>query len=361
MTDSTAELGVELERLALRALSQTWSNLNATFFGHRLRPPSFALSDSTQRLGRWVSAERTIELSRGLLLSHGWGVVVEVLKHETAHQFVDEVLQCRDEVAHGVSFRRVCAERGFDARAAGTPRDGSAPEDATARVLERVAKLLALAGSPNQHEAQAAMNAAQRLMLKHNLDVVRSGAQRGFEFKHLGEPTGRVGEPARLLASILGEFFFVEVIWVPVWRPLEGRPGTVLEVCGTRENVALAAYVHDFLLHTSERLWREHKCSAGLTGDTDRRAFLAGVMAGFRDKLQRERRHKQTEGLVWVGDPQLDGFFRGRHPHTRTRRHAGSAHNPAHADGRAAGRDIVLRRGIDAAPSGERRLLGSKR
>jgi len=241
------------------------------------------------------------------------------------------------------------------------PAPPGARDAATERVLERVAKLLALAGSPNEHEAQAAMNAAQRLMLKHNLERVRSGARRGFEFKHLGDPTGRVGEAARLLVSILGEFFFVEVIWVPVWRVLEGQRGTVLEVCGTPENVALADYVHHFLTHTSERLWREHKRAAGLRGNTDRRAYLAGVMAGFREKLDDERRGKQAEGLVWVGDPQLEGFFRTRHPRTRVRRHTGSAGTPAHADGRAAGREIVLRRGIEAAPGGQRGLLGPKR
>ena len=50
---------------------------------------------------------------------------------------------------------------------------------------------------------------------------------------HLGEPTGRVGEHERLVAMILGKHFFVEAIWVPVYRPLEGKRGSVLEICGT--------------------------------------------------------------------------------------------------------------------------------
>src|SRR5690606_18958374 len=120
--------------------------------------------------GRWVAEERTIEISRKLLVDHGWGALVEVLKHEMAHQFVDEVLGLADEAAHGPAFRQVCAERGFDARASGVPN--AAQSDAQSRVLERVAKLLALAESPNEHEAQAAMNAAQRLMLKYNLENI---------------------------------------------------------------------------------------------------------------------------------------------------------------------------------------------
>ena len=49
------------------------------------------------------------------------------------------------------------------------------------------------------------------------------------------------------MALILSEHFFVETIWVPVWRPLEGKRGQVIEVCGTRANVEIADYVHDFL------------------------------------------------------------------------------------------------------------------
>src|SRR5581483_4894672 len=162
-----------LEAATLRALRRTWDDLNWNFFRTRMQAPTLALSDAGARLGRWVGDTRTLEISRTLLIEHGWGVVVEVLKHEMAHQYVDEILGCRDEHSHGPSFQKVCAERGIDARAAGLPedvRDDGAGTDG--RVLERIAKLLRLAESPNEYEAQSAMNAAQRLMLKHNLDAV---------------------------------------------------------------------------------------------------------------------------------------------------------------------------------------------
>src|SRR4029077_4252276 len=120
-------------------------------------------------------------------------------------------------------------------------------------VIERVARLLALAESPNQHEAEAAMAAAQRLMLKYNVELQQHacGARR-YGFKHLGEPSGRVGESERILASILAKHFFVEVIWVPVYRPTEGKRGSVLEICGAPENLEMAEYAHAFLRHTAE-------------------------------------------------------------------------------------------------------------
>src|SRR5262249_20613333 len=150
--------------------------------------------------------------------------------------------------------------------------------------LRRIAKLLALGASDNQHEAEVAMREAQRLMLKHNLAGAGEARRRGYAFRHLGEPTGRLQAHQRVLGAILGRHFFVEPIWVSVHRPLVGSAGTVLEVCGTEANLEMASYVHDFLLRTAEHLWVEHRRAKGLRGDAQRRSFLVGVMRGFSDK-----------------------------------------------------------------------------
>lgn len=347
------ELTVQLERAALRAIRHHYDDLNSTFFRFRLLRPAFRLCDSSSRLGCWHREERCLEISRSLLLQHGWGVVVEVLKHEMAHQYVDEVLGAIDERAHGPTFTAVCAERGIDARAAGLPVSAAGPRP----VLERVAKLLALAESPNEHEAQAAMNAARRLMLKYNLSELSSAAERNYSFRHLGQPTGRVSEAERVLANILGDHFFVDCIWVPVWRASEGKRGSVLEVCGSLDNLEMAEYVHSFLMHTAEALWREHKRGQKIRGNRDRRAYVAGVMVGFRDQLREQTRRDAKEGLVWVGDPELGDYFRQRHPRIRWTRHASSRGSEAHQQGRQAGQQIVLHRGVRQGPSGARKLL----
>ncbi|MGC4095294.1 MAG: DUF2786 domain-containing protein [Polyangiaceae bacterium] len=356
-----ARLTVELERLALGAIQRSYDDVNGTFFHFRLDRPSFDLVDDRSRLGRWVSSGRVIELSRALLLEHGWGTLVEVLKHEVAHQYVDEVLGVHDETSHGPAFRKVCEERGFDARAAGLP---NAPEtsDEHARLLDRIAKLLALAESPNEHEAQAAMSAAQRLMLKYNVEVVQSGARQTYTYRHLGKPSGRIQEGQRILAALLGEYFFVSVIWVPVWRPLEGRRGTVLEVCGSLENVELAEYVHTFLNHTALGLWKAYKARTRPDNDSGHNSYVSGVMSGFRDKLSGEKRKQSQQGLVWLGDPELGRYLRERHPRIRHTSYKSHGHSAAYAEGRIAGRNIVLHRGVGSGPSGAKpRLLGPAR
>jgi hypothetical protein len=352
-------LTVELERLALRAVRRSFDDLNGTLFRWQLKPPAFELVDVASRLGRWNGADRVIELSPKLLTDHGWGTLVEVLKHEMAHQFVSEVLGVLDETDHGPVYRKVCEERGIDGRAAGVPEASGAPH--REQVLERIQKLLALAQSQNEHEAQAAMSAAQRLMLKYNIENVLKGGAHAYGFRHLGAPSGRIHESQRILATILNDFFFVEVIWVPVYRPLEGKRGSVLEVCGTRENLELAEYVHDFLTQTAERLWREYRKRSGTTTGKHHLAYLSGVMFGFREKLISERRKNENEGLVWVGDGELHQFFRGRHRHIRWSRSLSKRRSAAHFEGREAGRGIVLHRGIRAgAADGPPRLLRAK-
>jgi hypothetical protein len=353
LTDAEQRLTADLERAALRAILRTYADLNATFFSQKLRRPQIELTDSTTRLGAWMRPHRRLQISRKLLIVHGWGAVVEVLKHEMAHQYVDEVLGFDGESAHGPSFRRVCEERGFDARAFGVPSpgDGAAPP-----VLDRIAKLLALAGSPNEHEAQAAMSAAQRLMLKYNIDEA-SRPDRVTSFRHLGNPSGRISEAERVLATILSEHFFVDAIWVPVWRPLEGRRGSILEICGRLENLDMAEYVYAFLSQTAARLWKEHKRALGIRGNQARRAYIAGVMSGFRSKLGDQAEQNAEEGLVWVGDAEVEHYFKQRHPRVRWTRHVSTRGSAAHRQGAEAGRRIVLHRGVSRGASGTVRLL----
>jgi hypothetical protein len=356
--DAAERLSAELEAALVRELYAEYEHLNWCLFKRALRVPQIELSTTDKRLGRWVPEQRVIEISRSLAVTRSWGVVVEVLKHEMAHQYVHEVLRQTSETSHGPVFRDVCARLGVDGRATGLPDAGAdARTDEEARLLERVARLLALAGSSNANEAQAAMSAAQRLMLKYNLDVAKAAGPRGYSFRHVGKPSGRVTEGERLLAAILAEHFFVEVIWIPIYRALEGKRGRVLEVCGTPANLEMAEYVHDYLLRTSEDLWRDHKRARALRSNRDRRAYVAGVMMGFLEKLRSERKRSREQGLVWVGDADLGRFYRQRHPHISHSRHEGQRRNEAHAHGREAGKKIVIHRPVERGPSGAGRLL----
>jgi len=348
--DGDSDLSAALEAALLREVREAYRMYAASLFKNQLpfNLPHFELVSSKTRLGRWSELTRTIELSRPLILSEPWGTVMEVLKHEMAHQYVSEVLGERDETAHGPRFRAVCERLGIDQAAAGMPKppEEAAAENEEKRIGERIAKLLRLAESSNVHEAEAAMAAAQRLLLKHNIELGSARAAQGYVWKHLGTPTGRTTEAERVLSLILGKHFFVEAIWIPVYRPLEGKRGSVLEICGSPENVEIAEYVHSYLVTTAERLWREHKVRQRIRGDRDRRTFLAGVMTGMTDKLNLEQKASAQAGLVWIADGDLSKYFRRRHPHVRHVRYAGQPRSEAYTHGREAGQRIEIHKGM---------------
>lgn len=364
--DPAAELSAALEAKLLARLVGEWESINYTYFKDVLRKPVFRLSSTRERLGQWNTELRSLELSRTLVLERPWVEVIEVLKHEVAHQFVCECLRV-DETAHGPTFRNVCERLGIDARATGTLSAPLDDDDPATRTVERIRKLLALAQSPNQHEAEAAATAARRLMLKLNLAVERefereleqatspaAALHRRYGFRHLGRPSGRILEHERRLANILTRYFFVECLWIPVYRPREGKRGTVLEICGLEANLVMAEHVHAFLSATATRLWSEYARGTGRSSNRDRQAFLAGVMRGFEGKLAVQSQQLQEQGLVWVPTAELNRYFRRRHPKVETVRRGGARRNEAFAEGHRAGSEIVLSRPVESGPSGDR-------
>jgi hypothetical protein len=339
-----ATLDRKLANATIRALRGSYDELNRSLFDGALKAPTFSLRRSRSELGRWVPELRSIEISEPLLLEQGWGAAIEVLKHEMAHQFVYECLGGNDEPSHGALFRKICDDRGIDARAAGDPSGG----DGEHPILGRIRKLLSLAQSPNEHEAQSAARVAQRLMLRHNVDQLGIERRDGYTSRQLGRTTGRTTEAERVLGTILQDHFFVDVIWVYGYRPLDAVHGRVMEVCGRRENVELAHYVYDFVSRTAERLWEQHRAAEGIRGNHDRRAYIAGVMTGFRDQLDQQKQHQVASGLVWRGDPGLASYFERRHPSVSTRSYYERQSDPAREHGRRAGRAIVLHRGVES-------------
>ena len=118
--DRAAHLSAELETKLIYRLVHEWEEINCTYFKDILRKPIVRLSDTRRRLGQWIGEERTLEISRVLVLEHPWGEVLEVLKHEVVHQFIDERLAV-DEPPHGPTFRSICEHLGIDGRASGMP------------------------------------------------------------------------------------------------------------------------------------------------------------------------------------------------------------------------------------------------
>src|SRR5215510_11465956 len=92
-------------RTIVRELALEYAELNRNYFRNQLRPIPLLLRDGTGLLGCFVRDPRRIELSRTLIMHEPWGSVIEVLKHEMAHQFVVEVYRDDAETSHGPRFQ----------------------------------------------------------------------------------------------------------------------------------------------------------------------------------------------------------------------------------------------------------------
>jgi hypothetical protein len=85
------------------------------------------------------------------------------------------------------------------------------------------------------------------------------------------------------------------------------------------------------------------------------------VMTGFSEKLARQATRHQEQGLVWVGDKDLDDYLRRRHPYVRQVWSTGPRRNESFAHGRSAGSSIVLNKPMRGGAGAPGRLLPAKR
>lgn len=357
-----------LEHRILYGLSLEWETaLWVLDEPHRrgMRAPLFSLRDSARTLGTWSRERREISLSRDLVLRHSWDAVVEVLLHEMAHQLADEVLGARDEPPHGPLFQRACHLLRANPRASGScepldDRMSREPGGMEERTVRRARKLLALAGSPNRHEAEVAMARAHALIERHNLKLLEGEEGRDFVSVFVGRPALRHAREAYALAHLLQEFYFVQGIWVPAYVVDRGRMGRVLEISGTEPNVRLASYAHDFVCRFIEAQWRGYNDGRRLNRQR-RTDFAVGVIEGFRSKLAQRDGKGQPKGrreLIRRRDAMLEKYVAYRYPRTVSERRALSGRDEkVVSDGRDAGRRLVIHKGIDERKGRRGRLL----
>jgi hypothetical protein len=344
-------------------------------FSHRieLARPALAVTELGTRWGTWDPFTRTLSLSTRLLEEYPWEIVVEVLKHEMAHQLADERFGA-DE-AHGPLFRQACRALGVAEWAqraevelgeALVPflREGNAGGTGEDRLLRRVEKLLALAGSSNEHEASAAMGKVRELYAKYNLERIRDHAADPMVSLFVRTGRRRLERYQYLICSILNDHFFVEVVHTELYDTRRCEPYKAVELLGTRENVLMAEYVYHFLMNHARLLWEQHarqRPSSGgrksATRRSTRSAFQAGVIRGFLDRLEAER-PKETPAaagapaapgtwLVVPPDPALDAYVAYRYPRLVRIRNGGRMLDRAsYESGRQEGRALVLHKGV---------------
>lgn len=341
----------------LRRLRHEWREINEERLGHAMLPPLFIIDQGDGRLGRWSARERLIGIAEHHIWEHAWDEVLDTLRHEMAHQYVHEILGAGDERPHGGAFSHACELLGIEPGASGRP---AGPGDARAdRILARVRKLLALAASANVHEAEAAMAKANTLLLRYNLELPADGEHPGYAARRVGASAAALPLHWKQVATLLDGYFFVECIWVGCYNARRDRMERNLELCGTPANLDFAAYVHDFLHREVERLWGLHRPAHPGPVRSRKREFVCGVLEGLSARLEAERGHNRERGLIWVGDPGLDGYFADRHPRVRRLGSGGVRMTGAYHAGEEEGRRLTIHKPVrEGRGSGGRLLPG---
>ena len=328
-----------------------------------LELPNFSINDElTRTLGAWDNEKRTITLSQQLFLLGAWDDVVAVLKHEMAHQIVAEIFGIRNEEPHGYTFKRACGLLNIPAGACYTL--SNIESGSSSNLLKKIEKLLALGQSSNTHEAERALLKAHELSLKHNIALNDSHNRSRYALRLVGPLSKRTPSYMWKLMNILQDFYFVKYIRRPCHSSscqANGRAYKIIELYGTLENLDMAEYVYYFLLYHGQQEWQRYRHKQNLVNDKLKLSFLNGIYDGYRNKLAREKHILAKEkALIWLGDVQLDHFYRQRNPRIRSVSMNSKIHESTHHAGLRSGEKLIIRPAIKSErnpKSNARKLL----
>ena len=358
----------DLERQLLHGLSCEWENALWVLPDEKrrlMRPPLFSLRELQTRLGYWSRHRNEIVISRNFILNYSWDDVRDVLCHEMAHQYTDQVIKSSESTPHGSDFLEACQILRANPKASGRYRPMHDRLYQTSlsdrdRILIRVKKLMSLARSTNRHEAEAAMTKAHELMRKYNLQLLEHSNQRNFISMFIGSPALRHFREEYHLANLLQRYYFVQGLWVSAYVLGKSKMGRVFEISGTPENVKIAAYVYDFVRNTIDNHWHQYN-SDGRLNRYRKTDFAVGLVEEFSNKLARLEStpslSNQTTALVSLQDPLLDAYISHRYPHTKSFQRATSNQNErVHKHGFTLGKDLVINKGIEVKANSDRLL-----
>ena len=330
----------------------------------KLPRPAIEIVETSSYWGQWRQSHATISIAIDLIINKQWDVVLNVLKHEMAHQMVSEQ---NGNPGHGKDFQKACQVLGLPSpfcKASGdlpeTFDSSSKPGlPETGRVLEKIRKLLALGDSANEHESLLAIRKAKELMARHKLDRFSAMAKQGCCGRLINLKRKRLESYHRALCSILQEHFQVEIIIVPLYDAINLASYKNIDLVGRADNVRIAEYVFHFLLDRLNILWQAKKDSGPSTQKKSRNSYWLGVLNGFREGLRKESSPNlaavqdnihdghPTSFPVTGEDQALRSFISERHPKLRTGRHSKARiDRSSFESGLKDGRLLKLRRGL---------------
>lgn len=342
--------------------------------GLNLNPAALSLTDSLSCWAFFNPEKYTLFFSRNLVKTQPWNFVRGVLKHEVAHQWLfQKDPQSFSERPHGAEFQIACQRVGVPNPFNQARVHESSFQEETLRVdptssetnrhLERVKKLLSLAQSTHEHEAQRAMVKAQELIAIYNLNSFETWSKHKFCHHWIRTEKQRLSSWESKILSILIESFFVEVILIQEFNTSTLKNVQTIELLGTQENVEMASYVYHFLNIQLNQLVQSHE----LAGRSQKSSYRLGVLEGFSQKLKKlsssvnssattsqttEEATVQKALLQFESQPQLKSYIKEIYPRLHSRKSSfRSIDQSVYCTGYQDGQKIVLSRPLEGPTS----------
>ena len=256
-------------------------------YGVNLTTPTINISSGKKEQGWWDHGTKTLSISSHLIQTEVWDIVLEVLKHEMAHQYVSEFYDNAD--GHGKYFKRACEKLGVHPAFAAGGKEyhkrlqefkGELPADAQ-KMLRKIEKLMALGQSSNEAEAQAASRKANYLLNKYNLSRLHTrGEDPDIKYLTICHRKKRIESIQRAVLSVLRDYYYVNCLTSQTYHAQDDTVYKSIVLVGRKEALIVAEYVYHFLLDTGRTLWQnfknKHNAKRG-----DKLSFDMGFISGI--------------------------------------------------------------------------------
>lgn len=328
----------------------------------QLKKPLILIEDLSSEWGSWDSTFKMIRLSKKLITDYPWDIVIQILKHEIAHQIVSEIYLSQSN--HGELFHKACEQlaikpqfrkANLNLQNLSSAQDFPNFDTAEQVMLRKVEKLLNLAQSANEHEALLAMEKVQELYQKYNITHLEQKNEGYFSSIFIHFKKKNVPSTFQYLSSLIQNHFFVNIIYSESYDYLNNENYKTIEIIGRPCNVKMAEYVFYFLKDKIEKLWQEYHLENKVSGRF-KLSYQKGVIEGFQTKLELQKKNIEKEHILNLKAvnknlpalldcelAKLNDFTKKLYPKLSTKCSTASAvYSEYYAEGKSAGKKIIL-------------------
>jgi predicted SprT family Zn-dependent metalloprotease len=353
----------EIEKIKKRWILQLYNEYESICYQRKVKLQAviIKISNSMVSLGSWCPARRSISISYDLIFNNNWDIVVEVLKHEMAHQYAWEVLHYYG--SHGSEFLQACDVLGVDlwASKASISLDDyqkhkkNTSENGCDKTLRRVKKLLALTSSCNKNEARIALQKVKEISYDERFLL-----EEKFSTVIINHNLKKIKSEQMYIADILVRFFNVKIIYSSLYNPKSFAEEKTLEIIAEATKLKIAEYVYWYLLNNVNLLWKDYKAATKIKGLRLKNEFISGVLTGFAKQLKEKTENKlpQEKSLaISLSNKRLDNFIKRKYPRMHTVSYNKSSNsNEVYQAGHSKGMKLSIHDGVKAKNSYTKRI-----